>query len=215
MKLYGYFRSSCSYRVRIALNFKGISYDQVPVNLLKNDQHLPAHLRRNPQGLVPSIEYKGKILSQSLAIIEYLEEVFPSPSLLPNQPLERAEVRSISQIIACDTQPVQNLRVLKYVVNELHNNHQERQKWGRHFIELGFDALESRMRQTAGTYAYGGQFSLIDVCLVPQVYNALRFNLNLEEYPVIKRVYQNCLKLPAVDNARPEAQEDCPEELKN
>lgn len=215
MKLYGYFRSSCSYRVRIALNFKGVAYEQVPVNLLKNEQRLPSNLDRNPQGLVPSLEHRGKTMTQSLAIVEYLEDVFPYPPLLPQEPLQRAEVRSISQIIACDTQPVQNLRVIKYVVNELKNSHEDKQKWGKHFIELGFNALEARIQDTAGTYAYGGQFSLIDVCLVPQVYNALRFNVNLEDFPVIKKVYENSLKLTAVDLARPEVQEDCPEGLRN
>ena len=197
------------------MNFKGISYELVPVNLLKSDQKTSDHLQRNPQGLVPSIEHNGKFLSQSLAIIEYLEELFPSPSLLPKQPLKRAEVRALSQIVACDTQPVQNLRVLNYVVHELYKSPKEKLKWGHHFIKLGFDALELKIQQTAGTYAYGGNFSLIDVCLIPQVYNALRFGIDLENYPVIKRVYSNCLKLSAVDRARPEVQKDCPEELRN
>ena len=215
MELYGYFRSSCSYRVRIALNFKGIAYKQVPVNLLRSEQNSRSQLKINPQGLVPALQHRGKILTQSLAIIEYLEDVFPSPPLLPQEPLQRAEVRALSHIIACDTQPVQNLRVLKYVVKELHNSHADRQKWGRHFIELGLSALEARVRETAGTYAYGGRFSLIDVCLVPQIYNAIRFNVNLDDYPVIRKVYENSLRLAAVDLARPEVQDDCPEELRD
>lgn len=215
MKLYSYFRSSCSYRVRIALNFKGISYEQMPVNLLKNEQRWPSNLSRNPQGLVPSLEHEGETLTQSLAIIEYLEDLFPYPSLLPQEPIQRAEVRAISQIIACDTQPVQNLRVLKYVVNELQKTSEDKLKWGRHFIELGFNALESRIQNTTGTYAYGGQLSLIDVCLVPQVYNAIRFNVNLDKYPLIKKVYRNCLMLACVDLARPEVQPDCPETLRS
>ena len=157
----------------------------------------------------------GKTLTQSLAIIEYLEDLFPYPSLLPQEPIQRAEVRAISQIIACDTQPVQNLRVLKYVVNELQKTSEDKLKWGRNFIELGFNALESRIQNTAGTYAYGGQLSLIDVCLVPQVYNAIRFNVNLDKYPLIEKVYKNCLMLACVDLARPEVQPDCPETLRN
>lgn len=214
MKLYGYFRSSCTYRLKIALNFKGIQFDYVPINLLKGEQKSKEYLDINPQGLVPSLEHKGNFLTQSLAIIEYLEELYPSPSLLPSNPIDRAKVREMSQIIACDTQPIQNLRVLKYLDSHSSFVGSRKQSWGNHFIKEGFNALESKLCESAGTFSFGGQLSMIDVCLVPQVYNALRFGVNIQMYPLINRVYTNCMNLPAVSSSRPEVQIDCPENLR-
>ena len=214
MKLYGYFRSSCTYRLKIALNFKGIKFDYVPINLLKGEQKSKKYLGVNPQGLVPLLEHNGNLLSQSLAIIEYLEELFPSPSLLPSDPVNRVKVRAMSQIIACDTQPVQNLKVLKYLDSEISIGGSRKQSWGNHFITEGFNALELKLLETAGTFSFGGHLSMVDICLVPQVYNALRFGVDMQKYPLITRVYNNCMNLPAVLSSRPEVQIDCPENLR-
>jgi maleylacetoacetate isomerase len=202
--LYTYHRSSCSYRVRIALNLKQISHDFVQVNLLEGEQTGNEYRTINPQGLVPFLVDGEFKLFQSLAILEYLEERFPSPPLLPADLQERAMVRALSQVIACDIQPVQNLRVLKYLKSELGVSEEQKLNWIRHFIGTGFDALEAHLQRVSGKYCFSDQVSLVDLCLVPQVYNARRFEVSMGRYPSILRVCGLLQELEAFQKAAPE-----------
>ena len=213
LKLYGYWRSSASYRVRIALNLKGLKYDYVPVHLVKNggEQYSADYKKLNPAMLVPSFvdDDEDITLNQSLAIIEYLDEKYPSDvQFLPEHTLDRARIRMICQDIACDIQPVANLRVLTKLKNELGASEDEAKKWVLDFIISGFDALEKRLRTRAGKYAYGYSVSMADLCVVPQVYNAIRFGVDMSKYPVIAKVYNNCQQLDAFIQAAPENQPD-------
>lgn len=195
LKLYHYWRSSSSWRVRMALAFKNITPGYAPVDLLTNEQSNPNHLARNPSGLVPCLEvtHDGKtiFLNESVAIIEWLDENFPDPKLLPTDSLDRATVRELVQIINADIQPVQNLRVLQYVSPD----QAERAAWSRHWIEVGFTALEKRLTQTAGIYSFGNQVTMADLYLVPQCYNAGRCNVDLTPFPTIMRVNAALIKL--------------------
>lgn len=209
--LYGYFRSSAAYRVRIALNLKDLAYDQIPVNLVKGEQRGDEQLARNPQGMVPSLGLDdGVVLNQSLAICEYLDEVYPAPALLPADALARARVRSLAQLVACDTHPLNNLRVLKYLVGELGADDNAKLTWYRHWVTEGFTALEAALAGGANTgdFCHGDTPTLADICLIPQVYNAERFECDLSAYPTIQRIAANCRALPAFANAAPEAQPD-------
>ncbi|MDW7747512.1 maleylacetoacetate isomerase [Halomonas sp.] len=209
--LYGYFRSSAAYRVRIALNLKGLAYDHSVVNLVKGEQREAANLDRNPQGLVPTLETDdGVRLSQSLAICEYLDEQHPEPALLPADAEGRARVRSLAQLVACEIHPLNNLRVLKYLVGELGVGEEAKLAWYRHWIAEGFDALEGMLSREAGTgdFCHGDTPTLADLCLVPQVFNAERFACDLSAYPTIQRITANCRALPAFRQAAPEAQPD-------
>lgn len=209
--LYGYFRSSAAYRVRIALNLKGIDYDQAPVNLVKGEQRGEANLTRNPQGLVPILETsEGTQLTQSLAICEYLDELYPEPALLPAGAEGRARVRALAQIVACEIHPLNNLKVLKYLVGELGVDDEAKLGWYRHWIAEGFQALEARLTAEAGSgdFCHGSSPGLADICLVPQVFNAERFECDLSPYPTIRRIVANCRALPAFAEAAPEAQPD-------
>lgn len=209
MKLYSYFRSSAAYRVRIALNFKGLPYKMVPIHLTKEGgrQHTPEYRAINPQARVPSLEVSsGKILTQSLAIIEYLDETHPEPPLLPADALGRARVRAIAQLIACDIHPLNNLVALQYLKRQLKHEQAQIDAWYHHWISEGFAALETMLG--GGPYAYGTSVTLADVCLVPQVANARRFKVPLDSFPKIVAVEAACLKLPAFDKARPENQPD-------
>ncbi|MDY7116071.1 maleylacetoacetate isomerase [Halomonas sp. SSL-5] len=211
--LYGYFRSSATYRVRIALNLKGFDYDQSPVNLVKGEQREAANLGRHPLGMVPSlITDEGVTLTQSMAICEYLDERYPEPPLLPADVTERARVRSLAQMVACEIHPLNNLRVLKYLVGELGGDDEAKLTWYRHWIAEGFQALETILTAEAGTgdFCHGNLPSLADICLVPQVYNAERFECDLSAYPTIQRITANCRALPAFQQAAPEAQPDAP-----
>ncbi len=212
MKLYGYYRSSAAYRVRIALNLKGLDYEQVPVNLLEGEEQGDAYRAVNPQGLVPVLEVAGRRLSQSLAILEYLEETHPRPPLLPDDPLDRAEVRSLADLIACDIHPLDNLRVLKYLQNELQVDSDERNRWYRHWIEQGFNAFEARLDALdSQDFCLGEAPGLADVLLIPQVYNARRFQVDLTPWPRIRCIERHCLDLSAFAWAVPERQPDCPD----
>ncbi|MBA2650805.1 MAG: maleylacetoacetate isomerase [Tatlockia sp.] len=207
MRLYDYFRSSASYRVRIALNLKNISYEKFTVHLVNHggEQHHADYLKLNPQGLVPSLEIDGHILSQSLAIIEYLNETNPNPPLLPATPLERAEVRAMSLTIACDMHPLNNLRVLACLRSEMNADEQQIKDWYHHWLKLGFDALESQLKSGPKLkFCYGNEVSLADICLIPQVYNAHRFDFPMHSYSLINGIYANCITLPAFKNAAPE-----------
>ena len=214
MKLYTYFRSSAAYRVRIALNLKGLDYEAVPVHLVRGggEHRQPAYLGLNPAGLVPALEDQGQVLTQSLAIIEYLEESHPQPALLPAAPLDRARVRAIAQAIACDIHPVNNLRVLQYLTRELDASEEQKNAWYRHWIGVGLQAVEAMLAGDArtGAFCHGDTPGLADCCLVPQVYNAKRFEVDLTPYPTLRRINDHCLSLPAFDLARPEKQGDAP-----
>lgn len=207
MILFDYCRSSAAYRVRIALNYKGLPYEQVPVSLLDGDQCSEAHLARNPQGLVPALQDGDLILNQSLAICEYLDDEYPdTEKLLPAIASEKAKVRAMAQLIACDIHPVNNLRMLKYMVAELGATDEQKTTWYQHWIYKGFDALEVILADTAGEYCFGDSVTLADLCLVPQVFNANRFKCDMSRYPNIVRVNENCLKLKAFADAHPDLQ---------
>jgi len=206
MDLYTYYRSSCSYRVRIALNYKEIPYQGIDVNLLKGEQKESIYQKINPQGLVPFLKDQDFGLSQSLAILEYLEECYPRPALLPEGVRDRAMVRALAQVIACDIQPIQNLRVLKYIKTELNASEEQKLAWIRHFISSGFEAYETHLERTAGQYSYGDKVSMADICLVPQIYNAMRFEVPMGSYPIINRIYAALMNLDSFSKAAPENQ---------
>lgn len=209
--LYGYWRSSASYRVRIALNLKQLDYAYHPVHLVNDggQQHSEAYSKLNPSHLVPTLidEERDLALSQSLAIIEYLDEAYSSGcDLMPKDAADKATVRSIAQDLACDIQPLANLRVLQYLSSQSESF--EQKQWCQHWISKGFQALEQKLKHRAGKYCYGYQLSLADICLVPQVYNALRFELDMTAFPTINRIYQACNSLEAFIQAKPENQPD-------
>ncbi len=212
MKLYTYFRSSAAYRVRIALNLKGLAYDSVPVHLLRagGEHRRAAYLALNPAGLVPALEDDGAVLSQSLAIIEYLDEIHPAVALLPGSALERARIRAIAQAVACDIHPLNNLRVLKYLKDALGVSDEEKDAWYRHWVTVGLAALEAMLANDprTGDFCHGETPSLADCCLVPQVFNARRFDCDLSSMPTVMRIVERCEALEAFRLAAPEAQPD-------
>ena len=203
--LYDYFRSSASYRVRIALNLKGLAYDSVPVSLLDNAQRAPEYLSKNPQGLVPALLDGEQLLTQSLAICEYLEETYPQPVLLPNDAIGRARVRALALSIACDIHPLNNLRVLRRLEAQFAADQAGKDAWYQHWIQSGFEAFEQQIQSTHGQYCFGDTVTLADLALVPQVYNARRFNCDLSAYPTMLAIEQRCLALDAFARATPEA----------
>jgi maleylacetoacetate isomerase len=208
LQLYSFFRSSAAYRVRIALNLKGLSYDTVPVHLTKDGgrQHTPEFHAVNPQERVPALSVAGDVLLQSLAIIEYLDEVYPDPPLLPADAIDRAKVRALAQIIACDIHPLNNVGPLNYLRHILKADKAAVEAWYWHWITTGFEAVEALIRP--GPYAFGPRVTVADICLVPQVYNARRFKVPLDRFPGIVAVDAALLELPAFDAARPERQPD-------
>ncbi|WP_395342122.1 maleylacetoacetate isomerase [Ningiella sp. W23] len=213
LKLYGYWRSSASYRVRIALNLKALDYSYEGVHLVDNggEQTSAEYIQLNPSMLVPTfVDADADItLSQSLAIIEYLDEKYPQPcELLPKHAQDRARIRSIAQDIACDTQPLANLRVLNQLRNDFSASDLQVKNWAKYWIEKSFVALSKKLETRTGKFAYGYQVTLADICIVPQVYNAIRFGVNLSEYPIIEKVYQNCSAIDAFEKAAPENQPD-------
>lgn len=215
LRLYTYWRSSAAYRVRIGLALKALAYESVPVHLLRDggQQHAAGYRALNPQELVPVLVHGRRVLRQSLAILEYLDECWPQPALLPADARGRARVRALAQAVACDVHPLNNLRVLQYLEREWNVPQGGRDRWVRHWIAAGFDALEAMLRDDPATGGFcGGEVPTIaDCCLVPQVYNARRFGLDLSPYPTIVRIEQACLALPAFDAARPERQPDAPQ----
>ncbi len=209
MKLYSYFRSSAAYRARIALNLKRLSYDTVPVHLVKDGGHnrRPEFRAINPQMRVPALVAPGgEILIQSLAIIEYLDETHPEPPLLPKEPIARAKVRGLAQLIACDVHPLNNSGTLRYLKDRMGQEQSAVDAWYHHWVREGFAAIEALIEP--GPYACGKGVTLADICLVPQVYNARRLKVPLEQFPKIVSVEAACLALPAFDRARPENQPD-------
>ncbi|MCC2673234.1 MAG: putative maleylacetoacetate isomerase [Ramlibacter sp.] len=205
MKLYNYFRSSASVRVRIALELKGLSYDYLPVHLVKGEHKQEQYAAVSPSGLVPAlVTDEGDVLGQSLAIIEYLDETHPQPPLLPKDALGRARVRSLAQSIACEIHPLNNLRVLKYLVRELKVEEEAKNTWYRHWVRSGLEAFEKELqRLPASTYCYGGTPTLADCCLVPQIFNGQRFNVDLGGLPRTMAAFDACMKLPAFQKAQP------------
>lgn len=210
MKLYGYWRSSAAYRVRIALNLKQLSFENIPVHLVKDggEQHAPAYKAMNPAQLVPTFVDDNVTLNQSLAIIEYLDEMYPEPRLLPTGAGSKAQVRALALDIACDLHPLNNLRVLQYLTGPLKLTDEQKTQWIHHWLNVGFTAFEQRLAKTAGQYCVGDNVTLADICLVPQVYNAQRFALDMSAYPVINSVYHQCQQLAAFALAAPEQQAD-------
>jgi len=209
VKLYSYFRSSAAYRVRIALNLKGLDYEMVSIHLTKDggQQRKPDFVAINPMMRVPALVLSGgEVLTQSLAIIEYLDETYPDPPLLPAEALDRAKARAIAQVIACDIHPLNNLAPLQYIKRQLKHEQPAIDAWYHHWVLQGFTALENML--APGPYACGSRVSLADLCLVPQVYNARRLKVPLEAFPKIVAVDAACLKLPAFDKAQPDKQPD-------
>lgn len=211
--LFSYFRSSASWRVRIALAIKGVDYEYKPVNLLKNEQISDDYKAKNPMGQVPALYVEGVTLTQSLPIIEYLEETHPGKNLLPKDPILRAQARQVAEIINSGIQPIQNLSIIKTVA--LYTGKEEdKAKWANHFIRKGFIALEAVLKRTSGTYCVGDEVTVADLALVPQVQNAKRFNVDLEEFPIITRINATLIELEPFKKADPSNQPDCPEDLK-
>ena len=210
MKLYTFFRSSASFRVRIALNYKGLAYEHAGVSLPKAEHAQAGFKAVNPQGLVPALEDGGRVLAQSLAIIEYLDEVHPGPRLLPADPLDRHYVRAFSQIVACEIHPLNNLRTLKYVRKTYGLDDAGVNAWYAHWIAEGFEMMESFLARERrhGKYCFRDQVSMADCCLVPQVFNAQRYHCDLSPYPAVMRLHEECMKLEAFIRAEPSVQPD-------
>ncbi|CAN5174288.1 maleylacetoacetate isomerase [soil metagenome] len=205
--LHDYFRSSAAYRVRIALNLKGVDYESRTVNLADGEQKSTAYRALNPQGFVPMLEIDDHRLTQSLAIIVYLDQHFPDPPLMPADSADQAHVRALSLTIACDIHSLNNLRVLKYLGGQLHQEQEARDQWYAHWITEGFEALEALASKRAGSFLFGNSPSLADICLVPQMYNARRFNVPLGNYPTLVRADGSANALPAFADAHPDKQE--------
>jgi maleylacetoacetate isomerase len=215
LRLFGYWRSSAAYRVRIALNLKGLAYDSVPVHLIRDggDQHRPDFAATNPQKLIPVLQHGSRMIRQSLAIIEYLDEIWSETPLLPATARDRAHARALALLVACDIHPLNNLRVIQYIERELNAAQNERDAWVRHWIVEGLGAFETLLIDdlARGTFCEGDTPGIADCCLIPQVYNARRFGVDLTPFPTICRIEAECLALPAFDAARPERQADAPE----
>ena len=212
MKLYDYFRSSAAYRVRIALKLKGLDYDAVPVHLLRagGEQLLPAYRAVNPSARVPSLVDEGVTITQSLAILEYLDEVHPLMPLMPRDALGRARVRGLALAIACDIHPINNLRILRYLVKQAGLSEEAKNAWYVHWVQEGFSALETQLAASpdTGRFCHGDTPTIADCVLVPQVFNAVRFNIEMAPYPTIMRIDAACTELPAFAAAHPSQQPD-------
>ncbi|SFO83541.1 maleylacetoacetate isomerase [Pseudomonas borbori] len=212
LTLYSYWRSSAAYRVRIALNLKGLTYEQVPVHLVKNggQQHAAEYQALNPQQLVPLLVDGEVRIAQSLAILEYLDEVYPVPALLPADPAQRAQVRALALHIACEIHPLNNLRVLQYLSDRLGVDEEAKNAWYRHWVDTGLTAVEQGLAGFEGRLSLGQRPGYLEACLLPQLYNARRFNCALDAYPRILAMAARCESLEAFRQAAPEVQPDAP-----
>jgi maleylacetoacetate isomerase len=208
VELYSYFRSSASFRVRIALRLKGLPYDYVPVQIARGEQFQPAFDALAPAHLVPLLRDGDALLSQSLAIIEYLDETHPEPPLLPADPLGRARVRALALDIACEIHPLDNLRVLRYLVHEMKVSEDDKNRWYRHWVETGLEAVERQVAQSGGRFCFGDAPTLADCVLVPQIFNAQRMDCRTAHVPNVMRVFAECMRLEAFSAAQPSA---CPD----
>jgi len=212
MKLYTYFRSSAAYRVRIALNLKGLAYDAVPVHLLRDggEQLTDSYRALNPSALLPTLDDDGSVIGQSLAIIEYLEETRPQAPLLPAGAADRARVRALALTVAADTHPLGNLRVLKYLKGQLKVSEEVKLEWQQHWLQLGLATLERMLAEDprTGRYCHGDAPTLADCCLVPQIFSAQRFGVDMTPYPTVMRIHAACNELPAFQRAHPSQQPD-------
>lgn len=210
MKLYSYWRSSAAYRVRIALNLKGLDYQYQAVHLVKDggEQHSEDYKMLNPHELVPTLVDGDLVLNQSLAIIQYLDDKYPAQPLLPVEAQQKAIAYALALDIACEVHPLNNLRVQQYLSGELALDGEQKQAWLDHWMSTGFAGVETRLKNTHGLYCVGDQVSLADICLIPQVYNAKRFGIELKSFPTIQAIYSNCMALPAFIQASPEKQID-------
>lgn len=206
MQLYDYYRSSCAYRVRIALSIKELDYTQIKIDLTKDEQHSARYEKYNPQGLVPTLLDEENVFTQSLAIIEYLNEKYPAPPLLPSSIVERAQVRALALSIACDIHPLNNLRVLNTLRKDWQAKPEQITQWYHHWLQEGLDAIEQQLAQynRKEGFCYGDCVSLADICLIPQIYNAKRFEFPLDAYPIIQSIYAHCIQLPEFIKASPE-----------
>ncbi len=210
LKLYSYFRSSASYRVRIGLHWKGLHFEYIPVHLTKDggQQHKPEFLKVNPMGHVPALDHEGFLVAESVAILEYVDAMFPIKPLFLSHPKEKARVLQVCEVINSGIQPLQNLKVNQYLEKELHRSKEDVVRWNQHWIEKGLEGLEKIIQSSAGTYCFGGEFSAADCFLVPQCLTARRFGVMTEKFPIISRIEEACLKLDAVKKAHPEQQPD-------
>ena len=207
MKLYNYYRSSASYRVRIALALKGLDCELVPIHLVRHEQLAEAFGAIAPSHLVPLLDDDGQLLSQSLAIIEYLDELYPEPPLLPGTALDRARIRSLAQDVACEIHPLNNLRVLRYVVQDLRASEEDKSRWYKHWVEDGLAVIEKRLAgdRRTGRFCHGDTPTLADCALVPQIHNAHRFDCRLDHVPTVMRVFGECMRLDAFSKTQPSA----------
>lgn len=210
MKLYGYWRSSAAYRVRIAMHLKGIEFESIPVHLVKNggEQHSEDYVQMNPTHLVPTLVDGDLILNQSLSILDYLDDVNAEAPLVFGDAKQKALIRALALDVACEIHPLNNLRVQQYLAGELVVSDEQKLAWTHHWMNVGFEAVEEKLSKTKGLYCFGDQISLADICLIPQVYNAVRFKLDMSKFPNIQEVVDNCNKLPAFVDALPENQAD-------
>ncbi len=212
MKLYTYWRSSAVYRVRIGLNLKQVPFKNEYINLVKEggEQHSERYRQINRNGLIPSLELdSGDVLTQSLAILEYLDETYPHPSFLSKDPIQRAHIRAFAQSIACDVHPINNLRILRYLSDQLNISDPQRQTWYANWVNVNFTAIEQQLSRTSdGKFCFGTTPTQADICLIPQIYNAYRFNIDMKMYPTLVKINQHCLSLDAFKAAIPDAQED-------
>lgn len=210
LKIYDYFRSSCAYRLRIALNLKGITQiEREFVNLRIGEQHDLNYHAVTPLGTVPTLIHDGVVIPESMAAIEYLDEVFPEPPLLPSDPAGRARVRSIAQAIACDIHPINNLRVLNYLKNEMAVTEEQKEAWYHHWVTVGFQSLEKMLASSPdSTFCHGDTVTLADICLIPQVFNAMRYDVDISPFPKISRIHARCEEIPAFAAAHPSKQPD-------
>jgi maleylpyruvate isomerase len=208
MELFNYFRSSASYRVRIALALKGLDYDYRPVHLARNEQIQESYAAVSASRLVPLLRDGDAMVTQSMAIIEYLEETHPEPPLLPGDPLGRARVRALAQDIACEIHPLNNLRVLRYLVRDLKVSEDDKTRWYRHWVETGLEVVERQLAAQPSTYCHGDRPTMADCLLVPQIFNARRFDCRLDHVPHVMRVFDACMALDAFEQTRPER---CPD----